>query len=142
MHAIDIESAPQIDITNIGGQFENVQNTTNGWPGMNGGAGYRPFEEMGNQTGSMPGMNIGTGYYEQFQNQSYTLPSPPSMGDFSNTTVPTGSGYVDRIQGQTGAINNQTAQYQGCMPTTLGGGGGNNGGGNNYGETATERGNE
>ena len=75
------------------------------------GGGYKPFEEMQNQTGSMPGGN----YYGHFQNQTLNLPPPPSMGDVSNTTIPTGSGYIDRVQTGTGNLNNQTSQYQNCV---------------------------
>lgn len=112
MDCIDIEAAPQqIDFGDIAG---NVGNGTANWPGMNGEA-YRPFEEMQNQTGTLPGMSYGSAFLEQGQNATFR---PPSLDDYTNATIPSGSGYVDRFQEQTGAINNQTAQYQGCMPGT------------------------
>lgn len=56
------------------------------------------------------------------QNRTDGIPGYGYIGDLSNSSMPSGAGYIDRIQDQTGNINNQTSQIQGLVPGSVGGG--------------------
>lgn len=108
---LEIASAPQ-RIPDIGNPFGNFDNQTGFIPGMNGGS-INPGDMMQNRTDGLPGYN----YYEEIQSQTFM---PSIGGDESNST---GNGLFDRFQGQTGNLNNQTSQVQGCVPDNIGGNG-------------------